>query len=344
MRNANGTGSVYKLSGRRRKPWMAIVTIGWEIENNKAKQVRKVLGYFTTKVEAQRKLFEFNDNNFNVDALNYTFEDVYKKMIDNRKDLSISSVKAYQMAFNILSPLHSRKFVDIKLKDYQKVINECGKEYHTLRKTRTLISLIYDFAIKNDFYNGNNPSEHIDIGKSTTEEKVIFSHKEIESLKENDSNDIIKIILILIYSGLRIGELLDLRKENVFIEERYFNIVDSKTQAGIRKVPLSKKILGYINYFYDKNDEYLITNKKGTQFKYSNFKTDYFDKIIKTYGFNEKISIHSTRHTCVSLLVNSNANQTHIKKIIGHAGQEELFERVYNHSTLQELIQTIDLI
>lgn len=345
MRNANGTGSVYKLSGRRRKPWIAIITTGWEIKDNKDVQVRKVLGYFSTKVEAQRKLFEFNDNNFNIDALNYTFEDVYKKMIDNkRKDLSISSIKAYQMAFNILSPLHSRKFAEIKLKDYQKVFNDSGKEYHTLRKTRTLVSQIFDFCIKNDFYNGNNLSEHINIGKNVTEERVIFSNKEIETLWNNKDNDIIKIILILIYSGLRIGELLDLKKENVHINERYFKIVDSKTTAGIRKVPLNQKILDLIEYFYNKNDEFFITNKKGTQFKYSNFKTDYFDKIIRTYEFNDKISIHSTRHTCVSLLVNANANQTHIKKIIGHAAQEELFEKVYTHSTIQELIQTIDMI
>lgn len=32
MRNANGFGSVYKLSGKRRKPWIARKTKGWAID------------------------------------------------------------------------------------------------------------------------------------------------------------------------------------------------------------------------------------------------------------------------------------------------------------------------
>lgn len=41
MRNANGFGSVYKLSGKRRKPWIARKTKGWAIdeESGKAKQL-----------------------------------------------------------------------------------------------------------------------------------------------------------------------------------------------------------------------------------------------------------------------------------------------------------------
>lgn len=34
MRNANGFGSVYKLSGKRRKPWIARKTKGWAIDEN----------------------------------------------------------------------------------------------------------------------------------------------------------------------------------------------------------------------------------------------------------------------------------------------------------------------
>ena len=44
-----------------------------------------------------------------------------------------------------------------------------------------------------------------------------------------------QIILILIYTGLRIDELLSLEKENVHLNERYLDIVKSKTKSGIRK-------------------------------------------------------------------------------------------------------------
>jgi integrase len=344
MRNANGFGSVYKLSGKRRKPWVVSITTGWEIRNNKEVQVRKIIGYYSTKIEGQKVLFEYNDNKYNINYLNYTFEDIYNKMLESKKEISRTTLNSYKMSYNILEDIHLRKFNELRLNDYQKIINNSDKEYHTLRKVKSLISIIYDFSLKNEMYNGNNFSEYIDIGKSTTEEKVIFSDDEINILWKNKDKDIIKIILILIYSGLRIGELLDLKKENVYIDERYLDIKDSKTNAGIRKVPINHKILDFIKEFYNKNEEYLLLNRLGKQFKYSNFKREYFDRTINNLGFNSKISIHSTRHTTISLLVRNNANSTHIKKIVGHSSFEELYERVYNHSNLKELIETIDLI
>lgn len=40
------------------------------------------------------------------------------------------------------------------------------------------------------------------------------------------------------YTGVRISELLDLKKENVYLDEQYFDVLASKTENGIRKVPL----------------------------------------------------------------------------------------------------------
>lgn len=50
----NGYGSVYKLSGNRRKPWVAAKTFGWILDEEKgtAKQVQRPIGYFPTKSEA----------------------------------------------------------------------------------------------------------------------------------------------------------------------------------------------------------------------------------------------------------------------------------------------------
>ena len=37
MKNENGTGSIYKLKGKRRKPWVAVVTAGYEGGKQKRK-------------------------------------------------------------------------------------------------------------------------------------------------------------------------------------------------------------------------------------------------------------------------------------------------------------------
>lgn len=345
MRNPNGYGSIYQnKSGRRRKKWVARITTGWEIgEDGKAIQQRKVIGYYETKKEAQQALFDYNDNKYNINYLNYTFTDIYNKMISNRKDISKSTLNAYKMSFNILSELHNYKFSEIKTQDYQQIINTCDKEYHTLRKIKQLLSQMYQYCLKNDLCN-KDISKLIDIGKSETKEKEIFSDEEIGVLFENDDKDICKILLILIYTSCRISELLDLKRKDVYIEERYLDIKESKTENGIRKIPIAKKILPYIEYFYNKENEYLITNRLNKQFKYSNFKREYFDRLIKELNFNSNLSIHSTRHTTISLLVKKEVPSTFIKLICGHSGAKELFEKTYTHINIEELIKYIDMI
>ena len=54
-----------------------------------------------------------------------------------------------------------------------------------------------------------------------------------------------QIVLMLIYNSVRISELLDLKKENVHLEEQYFDVIDSKTENGIRKVPIANKVLEF---------------------------------------------------------------------------------------------------
>ena len=65
MKLPNGYGSITKLTGNRRKPWMARVTCDETYDETKHDYVRKriVLGYYptkhclyTTKVRSSRKM------------------------------------------------------------------------------------------------------------------------------------------------------------------------------------------------------------------------------------------------------------------------------------------------
>ena len=61
MRRENGYGSVYKLSGNRRKPWIARVTI--EYDEQTGKQTYETIGYFKTEVDAEFALNEYLRSN-----------------------------------------------------------------------------------------------------------------------------------------------------------------------------------------------------------------------------------------------------------------------------------------
>lgn len=65
--------------------------------------------------------------------------------------------------------------------------------------------------------------------------------------KVKDTNIYDTVVLMLIYSGCRISELLDLKKENVYLKGRCFKIVEAKTAAGIRTVPIAEKYTPSLN-------------------------------------------------------------------------------------------------
>lgn len=69
-------------------------------------------------------------------------------------------------------------------------------------------------------------------------DRAPFTEKEINALWMQTDNIYVQIVLMLIYSGVRVSELLDLKRKNVFIDEHYFEVVKSKTNSGIRAVPI----------------------------------------------------------------------------------------------------------
>lgn len=349
MKNSNGYGSIHKMNDtKRRKPWIARITTSLEIgEDGKAKQKRKILGTFATKKEALECLAQYHANKelYLNPASNFTFQDIYNQMMDNKKDVKQSTRNAYNMAFNILEELKDRNFDSLKLLDFQTSINNSGRSFESLRKVRSMISLMYDYAIKNQLINGTqNLAEWLDIGKNEDKkEKEIFTNEEIEKLFNTDDKDISKIMLILIYSGLRIGELLELKRNDIDLDSRIIKIVKSKTDNGIRSVPISKKIYSYIEYFYNKGNEYLLTNHKNKPWKYSNFYREFFLRNLEELELNMNLTPHSCRHTTTTKLILAEVPSFFIKCIIGHSSNV-LHEKTYTHIKTEDLIKYIDMI
>lgn len=149
---------------------------------------------------------------------------------------------------------------------------------------------------------------------------------------------------MLIYNGVRVSELLDLKKENVHLEERYFDVVDSKTANGIRKVPIAAKVLPFYEGWYNdcSSCEYLIHTMDSEHFTYHNYYNNFFKPLLNRLHIDR--TPHCCRHTTISMMADAHIDQTIIKKIVGHAGAMSLTERVYTHLDINELIEAIDQI
>ena len=350
MKLPNGFGTVYKLSGNRRNPYVAKKTKGWENDpkTGKSKQLYTVVGYYPTRKEALTALAEFNANPYDVDAAKVTFEDVYERWSDEHfPTVSDSNVKGYRAAWALCDKLARMRFVDVKLDHLQMIVDESGKNYPTLRKLKILFGLMYKYAVIHEIIpKERNLVEYLDIkkaGNPNAYNRKPFSKAEVKKIWDvKDSNIYYTVILMLIYTGCRIGELLDLKKENVNLEERYFKIVASKTAAGIRTAPISEKVYPFFEYWYNLNDcEYLLSTPDGEHFKYRNYYDSYWSPLIETLGMKHRP--HDTRHTCISMLTVAGVSDKVIKKIVGHKGQG-VTEVVYTHFEIEELIDAINKI
>lgn len=350
MRLPNGFGNVSKLPGNRRKPYRVRITVGWEMDEAAGinRQKFKTIGYYETKEEGLIALGNYHQTPYDMDSSKITFAEVFEKWsAEHYPKVSDSNVKGYNAAYRLCTMLYKMRFTDIRLAHLQGVIDTCGKNYPTLRKLKALFSQLYKFAMRNDLC-AKDYAQHIDIKQyydknPNAYNRQPFSKEEVQTVWNwKDSNEYITVVLMLIYSGVRIGELLDLKKENVNLAEKWIDIKASKTKAGIRKVPIAEKVLPFFEYWMNKNEcEYLLSTPEGKHFDYRNYYDSYWTPLIEQMGMQHRP--HDTRHTCISLLTVAGVQDKIIKKIVGHKGQS-VTEIVYTHFEIQELLEAINKI
>ena len=351
MKLPNGYGSVVKLSGKRRKPFLVRKTLGWHFDKEKDKQVQDILiiGYAETRAEGLQMLADYNKNPYDTKAAKMTFTDVYEEWSKRKfATISRSNINGYTAAYRTCSMLYHKPFKDLRLVDLQTVIDNCGKNYPTMKKIKVLFNQLYDFALKNDICN-KDYSSYVDIAQYKDRnpnkyDRNKFTKDEIQKIWKQKDDKYFQIILMLLYNGVRISELLDLKKENVHLEEQYFDVVKSKTENGIRKVPIADKVLPFYKAWYERNPdcEYLLHTEDGKHFLYRNYYDSYFVPFMKQLNIDR--TPHCCRHTCISMLAEAGVDQTIIKKIVGHSGAMTLTEKVYTHFDIKELVDAINQI
>lgn len=339
MRLPNGYGSVYKLSGKRRKPYVAKITTGW---NSLGKQIYLTLGYFETKQDGLNALAEYHKEPSLFKSRSLTLEDIYNMWWKQKESqISNSTIVAYNSAWKNCTELHKENFSDIRLVHLQNCMDKLGDKYGAKRDLKALWSQIYDYAIANDMGNRKYTS-YLNLGKhvAKTTHKP-FTNGEIQTLWDNiDRMDYIDVILIYIYTGLRPIELLEIKRENVNLEEKYIT-GGVKTESGKNRiVPIHSKIYKYVEKWYNNDNEYLITNKN-KKMLYRNWKDEKFGKIMEQLQMEHLP--HDTRHTFATLGDNYNMNKLCIKRIMGHASKD-ITDKVYTHKDIEELKKEIEKI
>lgn len=350
MRNPNGYGSIYKLSGKRRRPWAVRKTKGWGFDpaKDKASPIYEFIGYYKTQKEAMIALANYNENPYDISINSVTFEDVFEKWSSKYfENISRSNINGYNASYRICEPIKNMIFGEIRLDHLQKIVDESGKNTPTLKKLKIMLGLMYDYAVIHDIVpvEKREKIRYLDIskpGNPNAYKRSRFSDAEISKVWKAESKDIYySVVLMLLYTGPRISELLSVKKSDVNLEQKWYHISKSKTQAGIRDVPIPDKVLPYFEYWMKRDGEYLISTPDDKEMTYDRFYPTFWKRMMAAIGI--KHTPHCTRYTTISKLAEAGVDDRIIKQIVGHQGKD-VTEIVYTEIDMKVKLEAINKI
>lgn len=335
MKLPNNYGTIYKLSGNRRRPWVVKKRIGGR---------QKAVAYCETREEGLKILADLN-----ADPLMFssraTFSEIFRCWkVQKWPKISAASQSGYEICYKHCGRLHDMVFQSIKFGHLQAVIDDvraAGAGYATQKKCRVLMEQLYSYAAKYDIVT-RDYARYVEIDTHHRKySKRPFTARERSRLWKMLDVPGIADVLILIYTGLRIGEYLALRVADIKIRQQFFIVRDSKTEAGRnRPVPIARKIWPLIEARIHAGHGLICCHDDGQPLTYWEFRR-LFDRALA--DFRTRHTPHETRHTCASMLDSAGANDTAVKMILGHARQG-VTKKDYTHKTIRELRKAIDLI
>ncbi|MGJ7914795.1 tyrosine-type recombinase/integrase [Massilia sp. LXY-6] len=204
-----------------------------------------------------------------------TMPEVLDKFFLVKSHLSQATHHSYTKAVNEFSSfLKNPSILNISVFDVTKYQEYLAQKKNTTRTIDNKISVlrtVFNFAIKQGYMNSENPAKEraLQSGKSKTQSGYgIFEASEIKQIYHSDfftksrteDPDYYWVLILALLTGCRISEITSLKKEQFKITEsgvNYIKIVDSKTQAGERCIPISSNLLnaGLAEFIKDKDDK-----------------------------------------------------------------------------------------
>ena len=337
IRNPNKYGSVVKLSGNRRRPFM--VRGGVYGYDDRGYPLFDIIGYTATREEGNIMLAEYNRDPWDVDKAKITLQGLFNLWKEKKAPkLGESNRSSLYSAFKHCSKLVNLPYKKIRSYQMQETIDGCGKGYSTQAAIKNLWGHLDRFALELDIitrcYSELLTSEAI---PETTRDR--FSDDEIQRIWEHQNELWVDSVLVFIYAGWRINELLNLKKTDVDIQLGTMTGGVKTRNGKNRIVPIHPFIRPFVERRMKEPGEYLFS-RNGKKCPESTYRT-----IWK--GIMDKLNIektpHEGRHTLESLLDSAKANRKCIDLIMGHKSKDT-GNRVYNHKTLDELKEAIELI
>ena len=254
------------MSGTRRRPYAFIATI-----NGKQRYVASFETLYEAKIFQASYFADHHKGHRPFRKKSVTFAELYFRWLPfhltEDAELSESTKSSYENSFKHCATLYDRYFSDLEFLELQSIIDDMRNRQHlsysSCKKVKNLLSLLYQYAIKSNICS-TNYAALISIGKNhPIYPHHIISRQKINRLWRHADMPGVDSVLILLYTGLRVSEMLQIEKKNINLRQRFIRITKSKTSSGIRIVPIHPKIMPFILNRLSNPGDFLICDSSG---------------------------------------------------------------------------------
>ena len=290
-----------------------------------------------------------------------------------RKTVRPNTVRNYTERYykNIQKVIGKKILTAIKPIHCQKIFMNMADEGYrttTIYQTRITLYNMLEFAKENEVILSNPCKKSVksDMGKPSQKKKALTIEEQKKFLKQAKGQSYENQYKFILQTGLRTGELVGLKWEDVDFENKTVKIQRSmeyrysvgawrtgepKSKSGYRTIPLTDEAIRILLAQKEKNSkikfiseewsEYIFLCRKGEPVKNSTYDTALF-KICEKAGIN-KFSMHVLRHTFATRCIEGGMMPKTLQKILGHSNIG-ITMNLYVHITDEEKQKEINMV
>lgn len=232
------------------------------------------------------------------------------------------------------------KITDIRastIKLWYKNIDGVGNK--SKRNYLSVLKGILDVALFDEVIN-KNPMVHVKFPKYRAPKIKPFTSDEVQLIlkQSNDYNfNFVYYLAMGFYTGMRTGEILALKRNEVSLENKTITIHSTrsrfgegttKTYGSQRTIPIINSLMPYIQKMYDNNNTiYMLTNQYDRPYRDSHvFCTRWWKPLLKELGLDYR-RIYNTRHTfATNMLYKELCTPIELSQLLGHANTQMVYD------------------
>lgn len=271
--------------------------------------------------------------------------------------LAYNTLRGYRPSFERAVDIFGKDSVtEIRRNDIMKVISELAdKDYSdkTVRTQLSVLNLIFRHGINFMGIDMTNPARDITVPKNLNKKKVsIPADEDIKKVKAAVNEPFGLFAYMLLYTGLRRGEVLALRWEDIQdgfikVDKTLYYIGNTpyvkspKTEKGTRRIPVLDALSPFIT-----GKKGIIFNHKGKYLPYHVFLRNWY-----SYCENTKIKCtpHQLRHCFATMLYENGISPKDAQHLLGHAQISTTMDiytdiREAREEHLKSIVKSIDMV